>query len=48
MRETKIDKPFILTLTLIVGAIVMACLDIYGWGFVFLSAFFVDRDVTKG
>jgi hypothetical protein len=48
MRETKIDKAFILKMTLIVGAIVMACLGVFGWGFVLLAALFMDSEITIG
>lgn len=48
MRETKIDKAFILKMTLIVGAIVMACLGVFGWGFVLLAGLFVGEEIKIG
>jgi hypothetical protein len=48
MKETKIDKLFILTMTLIVGAIVMACLGVFGWGFVLFAALFMGEEITIG
>ena len=48
MSETKIDKAFILKMTLIIGAIVMACFDVFGWGFVLLAGLLVDEKITIG
>jgi hypothetical protein len=48
MKETKIDKSFALKMTLIVGSIVMACLGVFGWGFVLLAGLLVDEEITVG
>jgi hypothetical protein len=48
MSETKIDKAFILKMTLIIGAIVMACLGVFGWGFVLFAALFMGSEISIG
>jgi len=48
MKETKIDKVFALKMTLIVGAIVMACLGVFGWGFVLFAGLFIGEEISIG
>jgi hypothetical protein len=48
MKETKIDKVFVLKMTLIVGAIVMACLGVFGWGFVLFAGLLVGEEISVG
>jgi hypothetical protein len=48
MKETKIDKSFALKMTLIVGAIIMACLGVFGWGFVLFAGLFIGEEISVG